>query len=521
MNNKTICLEYASSLTDICEVNSSFDSGILRVAYEGKNRNGSLITHEAFEKAMPTIANVPVVANYSVEENSIGGHDVGIVKDNDGKLRLINYTEPLGVVPSQARQWFDIVQEDNGTIHNYLYTDVLLWKRQPVYSKIKEDGITDHSMEITVKEGHMDDDVFVIDDFEFTALCLLGDDVTPCFESSSLEVFSLDFKKQMSEMMQDFKESFNLIDTSNDVEDIHPHKNSMEGGNEVLDDKMSLVAEYGIDVDTLPFSIEDLSVEELKEKFEEMKEAENITNDPIDDPVDDKVDETEDENFSLTEQVVDEICRQLMNEKVETIFGEEVRYRYMDCDLEVNEVYAYDITDWLMYGFKYTQDGDAVSIDFESKTRKKIAIVDFDGGEQASPVAPVFADAEQAVKDNAELEAKYNTASEMIASMEAELTALREFKSNTEAEADHNQREELFSRFEDLVGVEAFEELRNDNSEFDLESLEEKLFAIRGRNAAQTKFSAEPQKAPVIKVVKENMSKDPYGGVVEKYLGKE
>ena len=72
MKNKTICLEYASSLTDICEVNSSFDSGVLRIAYEGKNRNGSLITHEAFENALPTLINVPVVANYSIEENSIG-----------------------------------------------------------------------------------------------------------------------------------------------------------------------------------------------------------------------------------------------------------------------------------------------------------------------------------------------------------------------------------------------------------------------------------------------------------------
>ena len=516
MKNKTICLEYASSLTDICEVNSSFDSGVLRIAYEGKNRNGSLITHDAFVKALPTLANVPVVANYNIEEDSIGGHDMGIVKNNEGKLRLINYTDPLGVVPEKANQWFDSVEEDDGTTHIYLYTDVLLWKRQPVYTKIKENGITDHSMEITVKDAHTEDDVFVIDDFEFTALCLLGDDVTPCFESSSLQVFSNNFKQQMSEMMQDFKESFNLVDTSNDVEDIHPHKNSMEGGNEVLDDKMSLVAEYGIDVDTLPFSIEDLSVEELKEKFEEMKEVEDMQNEQTDENVDDN-----EENFALTEQVVDEILRQLRAETVETVWGEESRYCYMDCDLEAEEVYAYDITDWLMYGFKYTKDGDAVSIDFESKTRKKIAIVDFDGGEQASPVAPVFARAEQAIKDNAELEAKYNTASETIASMETELTELREFKSNTEAEADQNQREELFSRFEDLTGIEAFEELRNENSEFDLESLEEKLFAIRGRNAAQAKFSAEPQKTPVIKVVKEDMSKDPYGGIVEKYLGKE
>lgn len=520
MKNKTICLEYASSLTDICEVNSSFDSGLLRIAYTGENRNGSSISKEAFERALPSLYNVPVVANYSIEDNSIGGHDMGVIKNNEGQLRLINYTDPLGVVPESAKQFFDTVEEDDGTIHNYLYTDVLLWKRQPVYSKIKEDGITDHSMEITVKDGHIEDGVFVIDDFEFTALCLLGDDVTPCFESSSLAVFSADFKKQMSEMMQDLKESFTKVDTPLGVEDIHPHQNSMEGGEKVLDEKMKLIAEYGIDVEALPFSIEDLTIEELKEKFEEMKYSDTNPNDDVDDDSSNNDDTQQDENFALTEQVVDEILRQLRAETVETSWGNESRYCYVDCDLDAGEVYAYDIMDWLMYGFKYTKDGDAVSIDFESKTRKKIAIVDFDGGEQASPVAPVFAHAEQAITDNAEWEAKYNTASETIASMETELNELRKFKSNVETTADQTAREELFSKFEDLNGVEAFEELRENNEEFDLDTLEEKLFAIRGRSVAKAKFSADPQKAPKIKVVKEDMSKDPYGGVVEKYLGK-
>jgi len=515
MKTKTVCLQYASSLTDICEVNSSFDSGILRVAYEGKNRNGSSISHEAFERAMPTIQNVPVVANYSIEDDSIGAHDMGVVKDNEGKLRLINFTDPLGVVPSSARQWFADVEEEDGTIHHYLYTDVLLWKRQSVYNKIKRDGITGHSMEINIKEGHNDGDVFVIDDFEFTALCLLGDDVTPCFESSALEVFSNDFKQKMSEMMQDFKESFSKVDTPNGVEDIHPQKNSMEGGNEVLDDKTKLIAEYGIDVNILPFSIEDLSVEELKEKFEEMKEA---MNEPEDIDVND---DNAGENFALTEQVLEEIRGQLYDEKVETAWGVESRYCYIDCDMESSEVFAYDITDWKVYGFKYTKNGDAISIDFDSKTRKKFAIVDFDGGDLDSPVAPVFARAEQVIKDNAEWEAKYNTASETIASMETELGELREFKSNTEAAADQNERNELFSQFTDLEGVEAFEKLREDNSEFDLESLEEKLFAIRGRNTTQAKFSSDEQKTPKLKVFKEDKTKNPYGGIVEKYLGNE
>ena len=87
-------------------------------------------------------------------------------------------------------------------MHEYLCTDVLLWKRQEAYKKIKEDGITDESMEISVKEGKMVDGVYVIERFEFTAFCLLGT-AEPCYESASLEVFSCgDFKQQLADMMQ-------------------------------------------------------------------------------------------------------------------------------------------------------------------------------------------------------------------------------------------------------------------------------------------------------------------------------
>ncbi len=98
---------------------------------------------------------------------------------------------PVGVVPESARYFWREITEDDGSVHNYLCVDVLLWKRQEAYKKIKEDGITAESMEISVKDGRMQDGFFVIDDFEFTAFCLLGS-AEPCFESASLAMFSMD-----------------------------------------------------------------------------------------------------------------------------------------------------------------------------------------------------------------------------------------------------------------------------------------------------------------------------------------
>ena len=498
--DKVLNMTYASSLTNLCEVNSSFDTGVLRICYTGKNRNNSFISKETILQNISTIYNCPIVCNYDRETDTLGGHDMEIVRDSEGCLQIINSTTPVGVIPESANVWFEDYEEDDGTVHEYLYADVLLWKRQEAYKKIKNDGIAAHSMEIKVKSGKNIDGVYHVDSFEFNAFALIG--VTPCFESSSLEMFAQnDFKKQLSEMMCDLKETFTKVNPSNEDDNTHPQNYSMEGGRKVLEDKMKLVAKYGIDVDALDFSIEDFTIEELTEKFEAMKADD--TKQPED-------------KFALTSNIIDEIYRALEVEKVTRDWGECPRYSYVDCDMEAGEVYCWDRNDWLLYGFTFSVDGDSITIDFASKKRKKYVIADFDGGEQVSPIAPVFELMENKLKDYAEIEAKFNTASDTIISMETELEELRQFKSDTEDAIANSKREEVFSMFEDLNGIDAFEALRSDCSKYDLESLEEKCYAIRGRNGAALKFSNK-EKTPKLKVDKTNISNEPYGGLFVKY----
>lgn len=498
---KVLNMTYASSLTNLCEVNSSFDMGVLRICYTGKNRNNSFISREVIERNIKTIYNCPIVCNYDRGTNTLGGHDMEIVHDSDGGLRIVNITQPIGVIPESARVWFEDYEDEDGSVHEYLYADVLLWKRQEAYKKIKNDGITAHSMEITVKQGESIDGVYHIGDFEFTAFALIG--VEPCYESSALEMFSTnDFKQQLSEMMQDLKETFTTVKPSKEDDNIHSQNYSTKGGEKALEDKMNLVAQYGIDIEKLDFSIEDFTVEELTEKFEAMKSG-------------DKKDEP-DGKFALTSNMVEEINRVLTAEKVTCDWGECPRYCYVDCDIEVGEVYCWDRNDWLLYGFAFSVDGDSIKIDFESKSRKKYVIADFEGNEQASPIAPVFELAENKLKEYAEIKTKFDAASETIASMKTELGELRRFKTNTEDAVAKSQRDEVFAQFEDLVGIEAFETLRENCMNYDLEILEEKCFAIRGRNGSASKFSLE-NKTPKLKVNKTDVSNEPYGGLFVKY----
>ena len=226
--SKVLNLSFASSLIRLCEINSSFDSGLLKVCYHGQNRNNTAIAKTDIERCVKTLFNCPVVCNYDRETDSLGGHDMELVRDADGNLKLVNKTTPIGVIPESAHWEWREFEEDDGSVHEYLCVEVLLWKRQEAYKKIKEDGITSHSMEITVKDGKMIDGIYHIYDFEFTAFALIG--IEPCFEGSALEMFSKqDFKQQLTEMMQELKESFNLVKPSFEDDNTHPNNYSMEG----------------------------------------------------------------------------------------------------------------------------------------------------------------------------------------------------------------------------------------------------------------------------------------------------
>lgn len=548
---KHLNLSYTSSLEKMVSINSSFDAGVLRVCYHGKNRNRSEITKDIFEKCIPTIYNCPIVCNYIREDDQIGAHDVEVVKTSKG-LKLVNVTTPVGVVPTGANYWWEKVEEENGVVHEYLCVEVLIWKRQEAYEKLKEDGITSESMEITVKDGEMVDGYYRVYDFEFTAFCLLGT-AEPCFESASVRLFEKDeFASMYSSMMSDLKDEISKAQPTlaHDVVDILHPQNYSEGGNGILDKKIELMAKYGFTVEMLDFNIEDFEVEELESKFEALKEEiESSNNDDAvdDDTVDDNIvddnitDDNTDtadvdtdlnsdgiNNFSLTgEQFRAELIEVLSTVKTLSSWGEEInKYYYMDYDPELSEVYCYDYEDWKIYGFSYSVDGDAISIDFETKTRKKVSIVDFEDGddgltythmyESISAIGKGEVGAKVAV-EKADFEEKYSQALKTIGEQDIELNSLRKFKEDVL----DNEREEaetaVFSTFEDLDGMEAFETLKKNSKDYSIEDLEEKCFALRGRKTSKLSFNSQNNRAPKLPVTTQDNNNEPYGGLFIKY----
>ena len=521
-----------ASISDIQDINDSFATGRLKVMYTGENQNGSDFSREVIEAALPSLANVPIVAHYDLDGNEIGSHDIEVVRDGNG-LRFRNLTEPCGVVPESAQAQFVEEADERGQMHNYLeIKPVILWKRQEVYRHITEDlnGRVDHSMEVNIFAFHMDKErkVMVVDDFSFEALCLL-ERARPCFEGSELELFSTDgFKAKMEEMMNELRETFsknNSINAREDGIDIQANETNTEGGR-VLDEKLALLNEYAMDAEALDFSLDDFSVEELREKFEAIKTAaaaapaEPANEEPAGDPA----------VFELSCNMRKAICDALQERQIPKPWGPESAFWFEDYDPENQMVFAECTESWNIYGFPYAMDGDKVVIDFEAGRRFKRAFVEFDEGSEAG--APEAARMFEAIegkfqdaceghrKEVEELTEKFenlNREFDELKASTADIEELRTFKANAEAEAAELERNNVFAKFEDLAGNEAFEALRaGSDADLSLDELEEKCYAIRGKIGTTAKFAAK-EKTLKLRVAKNEAVDEPYGGLFQEY----
>jgi len=255
-------LDFQASISDVKQVNPLFSTCRVRVLYTGKNRNMSIITKEAVEKALPTLKNIPIVGEFSEAAEDFKGHGGAVDLDS---YKFIHTTKPYGVVPESATYTWEEVKGRDGLTREYLSIDgCYLWtgRYEEAYSVIEKGK--GQSMEIEVIDGNWDDtqEAYQINNFTFSALCILGDDVEPAFEDASITAYSLDkdsFKREFSKMMSDLKASL-----SNDKE---VDKMDLKKLLEKYSTSMEELTEKGL-------NFEEISEDELETKIIEVLETE-------------------------------------------------------------------------------------------------------------------------------------------------------------------------------------------------------------------------------------------------------
>lgn len=290
MKNKIVTFESKFGKPE--KFNSQFHMVKVYIAYAGKNRNFSIISKETFEKMIPSLYGVPVVGEWKKENEDFGSHGGKIEISEDG-VEYIQTTKPYGFIDSSATiQWENVTEED-GTVNEYLTSTAFLWTgRYPEVLKVLENK-TGQSMEINVFSGDYSEDdpeYFEILEGEFSGICLLGEDIEPCFEGAKVSQFNLDkdeFKSEFTQMVAELKKSLNF--TTEGGESVEKNKDKKEFEDveetveeieeEIVNEEIQNDTEENIDdtADTSEFTDENLEIESTEDNTETPTEEEKFT----------------------------------------------------------------------------------------------------------------------------------------------------------------------------------------------------------------------------------------------------
>ena len=262
----------------------------IKVLYLGQNRNHSYIDKNTAIQMANSLPGTPIVGAYRKDIEDFGDHG-HIMHIEDGEITFSCKTVPYGFVAPDADVWFkkftDTDDFGNEVEREYLMTTGYLWTSQyPEVEQCLTEG-KGQSMELDGEnlDGHWATDnntgieFFIINDAIFTKLCILGDDVEPCFEGAS--VTSPEVSKNFS---KDSEFSRTLFSMMNEL-------------------KFALQNKGGSD---MPENIEQVEVEETAapevEEIEEVSEVEEVEEESAEDAAEDgegeDSDDSEDEEFA-------------------------------------------------------------------------------------------------------------------------------------------------------------------------------------------------------------------------------
>lgn len=284
-------------------INPGISKCEIKVMYLGKNRNGSFIDKNTAIQMANSLPATPIVAAYNENKEDFGDHGE-VLHIEDGEIKFSCKTVPYGFVAPDAEVWFQKFDDTNEfgeiTTREYMMTTGYLWTGQyPELDKCINEG-QGQSMEIDDVDGHWtkdsnDIEFFIINDAIFTKLCILGDDVEPCFEGASVtspevsEHFSYnkEFSHTLFAMMNELKSALTKGGSmpKENVESVEVEPTA------TVEEEAPVVEEFAEDVETN----EDVesSEDSAEETFAEEGKKKEDDSDDLDDESDDSDDDDE------------------------------------------------------------------------------------------------------------------------------------------------------------------------------------------------------------------------------------
>lgn len=464
------------------------------------NRNGSHISKENMEKAMPTLKYRPILAY--IHELPDGtkdfyAHNVKIEEDENGDTQVVYLEKQVGCFTADD-PWLEYDKDmDKTYVMAYAvipeeYTETADIIRRKNGTKVSTELVI-NELSYNAKEKYLD-----LIDFYFGGTTLLGSDE----DGNEIGEGMLGARGDIEDFCHKepvFTYQDKLIGT---LEKLNVtlegfNKKSKEGGDEEMDNFENEVVEEVVETEVEETVVETNEVEET-EVVEETETEETSTSDDGDE-VQEEFEETTVEETAVDEKFTKTFTVELSHEDIHyalynliSQYEEEDNEYYYIRNVYDNYFIMHGWCNNKLYKVGYSVDGENVALEGERQEVFELIV----------------------------------TESEKIAieKMRENYDSLVKFKEDTEAAALQSQKNAIFAdvKYEDVVNTKAFQKLISNSKEYSVEECVQKAdeilddFSSFAVNFAATDEVQKPKTLGMNFNAKTSKKKAAYGGLFEK-----
>ena len=308
MKYKEIPMNLDFEIINIQPINDYISDCEIKVFYTGKNRNGSYISKAVGNLIANSLPRTPIVAFYNEQIGDYEDHGEEIIINSNG-IKFIKKTVPYGAVSENAPIVWKKFLDSDGTEREYMVCKGFLWTgRYPHLENVLEFS-KGQSMEFFpesvvgdwAKFDNDNEEFFIFNEANISALCILGDHVEPCFEGASVNKPEILYSLKKNE----FKDEFNrfMLELNEALDHNLEEGGNIEVENELINETVEEVVETveEVIVDVVE-EITEIVTDELTTEVEEVIVTEEVVTEPSVEEVEVVVEETVEE-FTVEQEV--------------------------------------------------------------------------------------------------------------------------------------------------------------------------------------------------------------------------
>ena len=476
------------------DVNIGLQPVKLVACHTSRNRNGSYISKDVMEAALPSFSNRPILGYiHQLEDGTwdFYSHNIEVVEDeNEKDGARIDYLEtPVGIIPESCNAHLEYDEENNvyrTCVNGFIFEE---------YSKagdiLRAKGISNVSVELAINDMsyNSDDGYLSINDFYFMGVTILGRDedgniVEPGMAGSNITLGS--FSAENNSMLNNDIQN-TLIDTLNRLAESLDKFNNItnsnkEGGENAMNKFEELLELYGLTAEEIEFEVEGLSDEDLETAFteafgdaEEFKKKKKCSEDDPEDGEDfagcgkkKKRCSVNAETGTIEFEMSHDDIRMALYSLLESSWDDN-SYSWI-CEVYDN---------YFVYQKETYSDSG-----YESKYYKQSYSKSADNVELTGDAVEVF---------STFVTESEKTALDMIRSQYDELKA---FKDNYEAEQQKVQKDAIFDNevYDDIRESDEFKALIKDAAKYSIDEIQNKCDLLFAANVKKMQFATKDKK---------------------------